>query len=97
MGMCNCMGLTRTFSELEGMGKSVPPSKHHPLCEDYALRAYSKIHLANGGSSLILIPDQVAEFIRQEVDAGASEKDYEVTEIRLTQDQFENLPEFSGF
>lgn len=94
--MCECIGMARTFDELAGLHKSIPPSVHHPRCEHYKTSSYAVISYGGQGG-LITAPNMVEEFIKDEVSSGNDADDYTVTEINLTKDQFENLPEFSGF
>ena len=95
--MCNCANMVRTFDEMRGDLKGIQPSKHHPACEDYKLKTYKRVTSGGSGPAIILNPDELDEFIKLEVENGSDADDYEVTDIQLTDDQIENLPEFDGF
>lgn len=95
--MCDCADMVRTFDEMQGDLKGIQPSKHHPACEDYELKTYKRVTFGGCGPAIILDPDKVEEFIRLEVECGSDADDFEVTDIQLTHDQVDNLPEFDGF
>lgn len=85
--MCDCQQMVRTFEETQG-GK-FPPSNHAPSCQDYKLNRYLRL----------VIDNSAAIFEEQEGLAiiNDSEDEYEVSEVMLTVDQFERLPEFEGW
>lgn len=85
--MCNCLNMRRDpVVELAGLPDFIQMSEHHPDCEDYEAQDYVRVVL--DGTSCICDPVSAAEF----TDDGTTH-----TPIRLTADQFENLPEFEGF
>lgn len=95
--MCNCIGMVRTFNELQGLGRSIPPSQHHPKCEDYILVEYSEFKY-EGGNGIVMEKHEMDDFIESEKNSGWIEsEDYSITPIYLTADQYENMPEFDGF
>lgn len=85
--MCNCQQMVRTFEETQG-GK-FPPSDHAPSCQDYKLNRYLRL----------VIDNSAAIFEEQEGLAiiNDAEEECEVSEVMLTVDQFERLPEFEGW
>lgn len=91
--MCNCFGLARTYDETP---KGFSPSLHHPRCEHYKTNVYAKISHCDG-STVILEKSEEQEFINSEIENGSNPEEFKIVPIELTADQFQNIPEFSGF
>ncbi|RYY74534.1 MAG: hypothetical protein EOO52_13295 [Gammaproteobacteria bacterium] len=89
--MCNCAGWARTFDE---QLKSIPPSNHHPNCEDYKLVEYCEIKEIDGGRSLIVEKHELDDAMSN---WDCSADNFTVLPIMLTADQYEKLQEFDGF
>ena len=89
--MCNCLSHCRLHEET--IGGSLPSSEHAPSCEDYKKERFCRVRLKSLGSSFVDTPERVNLFI--EVEGNPHE--YEVSDIFMTQDQFDRLKEFSGF
>lgn len=80
-GNCSCLGWARVF-ENDGL----PISHHHPKCQNYIEEEFVKIS-ADGGSCIVELSEQ----------ASFEDGVYIKTLVRMTRDQFENLPESEGF
>ena len=89
--MCLCMknNWCRTFDETQG-GK-YPPSDHAPGCDEYHQEKFVLLDL--DGTKCLVESDQAEVILRDDPSAG----DYQVSDVYLTRDQFEKLPEFEGF
>ena len=91
--MCNCAGMARTFDNED---RSLPLSKHHPMCEDYKLITYANVSYG-GSDGLIMEHSMIDEYLKDEVQNGSDINDFAVTDIQMTEDQYESLPEHGGF
>lgn len=91
----NCLCMRNQFVRdhyAETRGEQYPMPMHHPDCDAYKTEAFSRVEY--DGSWFICRPEEVDDFLAAE----CSDLDqYTVTTVLLTQDQFENLPEFEGF
>lgn len=85
--MCNCSGMVRTGEETQG-GK-YPPSDHAPGCEDFHTERF--IRVEHDGTFCVMEPADAEEYLHD------SDEEYAVSDVWLTRDQFEKLPEFEGF
>lgn len=79
--------MVRTFQETQD-GK-YPPSNHAPGCEEFKQLKYLRLVIDN--SAAIFEESEGLAIINDSHDS------YEVSEIMLTADQFERLPEFKGW
>jgi hypothetical protein len=85
--MCNCQNMVRTPEESQGF----PMSVHHPECEDFHEIEFVKILHKEDGDGFIETKEEAAKIL-SEADWDC---DFELGPIvKLTQDQFENLPEW---
>lgn len=77
----------RTWDETKN-GK-YPPSIHHANCREYRQIRYVRVFL-DDCNPLIITPQELStmEF---------GEDDYYITDVYMTKDQFEKIPEFQGF
>ena len=92
---CICITWARNQA-VEDPREGIPMSEHAPGCPLFKQRLYKKVHLI-GGAWFICTPPEATSFM---IDAEAFKDngdEYEVTDIWLTEDQFEGLPEFEGF
>ena len=85
--MCDCQQMVRTFEETQG--GIYPPSNHAPSCQDYMQIKYLRLVIDN--TAAIFEESEGLAIISESQDS------YEVSEIMLTADQFERLPEFKGW
>ena len=85
--MCNCLPWART-PEMTNHGGKYPSANHHPHCEDYKLQDY--VRVTYDGSSCIMEPSEAQAVVD-------SDSEYTTEVVQLTEDQFQALPEFSGF
>ena len=65
--------------------ESKPPAAHHRDCAKYKSETLYKVS-ANGSYC-----------ITESLDGFEDEQEYTVETVSMTRDQFENLPEFTGF
>lgn len=79
---CECITWARVPTD------NLPPSDHHPTCQHYKLETF--IRLEYDGSSCVMEPHEAAN-------RDDPETEYRVTEVQMTRDQFERLPDFGGF
>ena len=86
--MCNCLPWART-PEMTSQGGKFPPAIHHPHCEDFKLIDYARV--SHDGSSCILELNEAQALVEDDAEH------YTIEPVQLTKDQFESLPEFSGF
>ena len=86
--MCNCQGWAR-IPEQGTHGGKYPAPMHHPNCEDYRLEEFARVEC--DGSSCVMETHEAAA-IATELD-----REYRMTPVMLTRDQYENLGEFAGF
>lgn len=90
--MCNCKQMLRTWEETQG-GR-FPASNHAPACEDFIKERFVSVEL--DGSRCLMEPDDALDYmddVKYENDA----ENYKYTDIYLTRDQYEKMPEFAGF
>lgn len=85
--MCNCKNWVRDWRET--IGGKYPKSEHAPGCEDYKPEFFARVE--HDGSFCVMEVNEAADM----VEGGDGE--YTVTPVMLTRDQFERMPEFSGF
>jgi hypothetical protein len=81
--MCNC----QTWCRIP-INTKYPQPLHHQDCEDYKLERF--VRVVYDGTPCVVEPGDVEALI------GASEG-YEISDVMLTRDQFERMPEFDGF
>lgn len=91
--MCECQqqNWCRFFEETQG-GK-FPPSYHAPGCREYKPIKFIVATLDNVNC---VVPASEF-FIKDYIDDPINPDNFVFTEIMLTQDQFDNMEEFSGF
>ena len=89
MCLCKDKAWARTFTETQG-GK-YPISDHAPGCDEYRVTPY--IRFEAFGSSLLMTPSEAMDMLA--CDDG--EHAYTVSVVRLTEDQYERMDEFTGF
>lgn len=85
---CVCFTWARLWEETQG-GK-YPPSQHHPNCPQYILKDFAVVCV--DGACCVMHPDSVDDMID-----GNDRSEYEISTVRLTQDQVDNMKEFDGF
>lgn len=85
--MCNCQTLARIPSTGTYDGKYAPPL-HHPDCEDYKAERFMRVMY--DGTPCTVEHGDVESLIGEGIG-------YEISEVMLTRDQFDALPEFDGF
>lgn len=74
----------------------MPPSNHHPSCEDYQLVTYYRVRHNDSGPSMIVTKDEVKSLLTVEVESGKESNDFSISTVQLTADQFEKLPDLQG-
>lgn len=85
--MCDCKNWCRDWQETKG-GK-YPPADHAPGCEDYKTERF--VRLEHDGAACIVEPAEAEAMVAD------SDREYTVTPVFLTRDQFERMGEFHGF
>ncbi|MEM0550388.1 MULTISPECIES: hypothetical protein [Aeromonas] len=85
--MCNCQQMARDWSETQG-GK-YPPSTHSPMCEDFKTIEFMRIEV---DGSACIVPLEDADEVCNNIDV-----EFKTSLVSLTAEQFENLPESTGF
>lgn len=84
--MCNCKDMARDLSETQdGRFKA---SVHSPMCEDFRLHDFACIAF---DEVKFIVPADEAECVCENL-----EGEFSVEMIKLTQDQFDNIPEYEG-
>ena len=86
--MCNCSTVCRLL-DIETSNGRWPMPRHAPMCDDYKTERF--VRLIYDGSWCVMTPDDAADTIKESADT------YHTEDVHLTQDQFDALPEFSGF
>ena len=86
---CECFSWARIPEEKNG-GK-YPMSLHAPHCKNYKEERFVRISF--DGSHCLLTPNEAKAYLEDCEDPNV----YEVSDVFITQDQFENLAEFTGF
>ena len=86
---CNCMSRCRTSMFVTIDGREYPASTHFPDCEKYQPERFVRVEL--DGTSAIMEPAEAEAML---ID---SHDDYKLSDIYLTRDQFNAIPEFAGF
>lgn len=82
---CACMNWCRIPTD------NLPPSDHHSNCSEYKPEPF--LRLEHDGSSCVMEPHE-ARGIIEDADDGHG---YTVSEVRMTREQFDALPDFGGF
>ena len=87
--MCRCKenNWCRTWEETQN-GK-YPAAEHAPGCDEYKTEKF--IVLEHDGTRCVMEPHEAKAMIEDNDEA------YSVSEVMLTRDQFERMPEFQGF
>ena len=85
---CNCRTFVRD-ADVENRGNKYPLAEHHPNCDEYKLEAFAKV--THDGTSCIMQINEAVAMVAE------SQEAYEMCNVYLTRDQFERLPEFTGF
>lgn len=70
-------------------GREYPASTHFPDCDDYKPERFIRVQL--DGSSCVMEPNEAEAMERD------SEENYKLSDVFLTRDQFNAIPEFAGF
>ena len=86
--MCNCIAVCRLPDIETNNGQWTMP-RHAPMCEDYKIERF--VRLIYDGNWCVMTPDDAADTIAD------SNDEYQIEDVFLTPDQFDALPEFSGF
>lgn len=68
-----------------------PPSEHAPGCNEYKQKTFTVVEY--DGTRCVIEPHELDDIVENCED----NLDYIITIIALTQDQFEKMPEFTGF
>jgi hypothetical protein len=85
-----CMNHCRDFRETRG---GFPASNHSPSCPNYKTEIFFKITEKDKKTPFLILEnkDQI------KYNLGENIEGYDIIEIQLTRDQFDNLDEFDGF
>lgn len=86
---CNCMSRCRVSMFVTIDGREYPASTHFPDCEKYQAERFVRVEL--DGTAAVMEPAE-AEAMQRD-----SQADYKLSDIFLTRDQFNAIPEFAGF
>ena len=86
---CNCMSRCRVSMFVTVDGREYPVPTHFPDCETYQPERFVRVEL--DGTAAVMEP---AEAEAMQAD---SQEDYKLSDIFLTRDQFNAIPEFAGF
>ena len=87
--MCICVGMCWDFGVITDNGRW-PVPKHHPNCKEHKSEKFITI-TANDTRCTMELKDAL-DYIADSDDAG-----YTIELNYISRDQFENLPEFTGF
>ena len=85
-----CMNHCRDFRETRG---GFPASNHSPSCPNYKTETFFKITEKGKKSPFLVLEnkEQIKDFLGENIST------YDIIEIQLARDQFDNLDEFDGF
>lgn len=86
---CNCMSRCRASMFLTIDGRKYPASTHFPDCKKYQPERFVRVAL--DGTAAIMEPAEA------EAMCSDSLENYSVSDIFLTRDQFNAIPDFAGF
>lgn len=86
--MCNCATMCR-IPDIEAENGRWPIPRHAPFCNEYKEERF--VRQTYDGAWCILEPGDAEDMV-----ANSSEE-YQTEDVFLTRDQFDALPEFSGF
>lgn len=87
-GLCNCINMCR-IPDVETDGGRYPMPEHSPHCNDFKQKEFVRLECSHG--SFIMEPNEAQALISE------GDEKYTTTIVMLTQDQFDNLHEFTGF
>lgn len=85
---CNCMSRCRSMLVVID-GRTYPHATHFPDCDKYKPERFVRVEL--DGTAAIMEPAEA------EAMASDSQEEYQLSDIYLTRDQFNAIPEFAGF
>jgi hypothetical protein len=88
MMVCSCINMCRV-PEVETQGGKFPMPEHHTNCQHYHPILFFR--LIYDGQSCIMTPQDAAD-LENDGDSKYSRED-----VYISQDQFDNLKEFTGF
>jgi hypothetical protein len=80
--------------EVETQGGKFPMPEHHTNCTEY--KPIRFVRLMYDGKSCVTTP-QDADDIINDVDNESESLTYVIEDVYISQDQFDNLKEFTGF
>lgn len=86
--MCNCRTMVR-LPDIETQDGRYPMPEHAPNCEDFKLHTFARVTL--DGVSCVMKKEEAQRMTFDD------DSEYEITDIFLTQDQFDNMEDFGGF
>ena len=86
---CNCMTRCRMSMFVTIGGREYPASTHFTDCPKHQTERFVRVEL--DGTAVIMEPAEA------EAMANDSQEDYKLSDIYLTRDQFNGIPEFAGF
>lgn len=87
---CNCLTMCRV-PDVETLGGRFPMPTHAPNCNEFKQIEFMVLEL--DGAKCVMTPEQ----FRLAVAVLNDEEEYKCSSVILTQDQFDNLAEFTGF
>jgi hypothetical protein len=90
--MCLCIEncWCRDYSPVEILGMKIPASNHAPGCDEYKLEPFVVVEFE--GVKCFIDQHEKESFMED-----GSDCEYVFHEVELTRDQFERMPEFTGF
>lgn len=86
---CTCMTRCRVSMFVTIGGREYPASTHFPDCGKYQPERFVRVEL--DGTAAVMEPAESEAMVRD------SQEDYKLSDIFLTRDQFNAIPEFAGF
>ena len=82
---CDCMGWARIDGRV---------TDHHPDCEKFEEFRYVRCELKGGGS--YLLPDNDLSILLAEIAEAGDESEWHLTIMKMTKEEYERIPEFTG-
>ena len=82
---CECLNWARIDGRL---------TNHHPNCDSFEEKRYLKISLDGGGSYVTEVSD--LSYLAEEIKESSDCAKWVIEIVKMTQEEFEAIPEFTG-